>query len=446
MNTCSNSFQKAINWLTEYVEENLQGWNFLDSRYFYALSIVDSPLVDKYTERASQDDFWDDTYLGEHSMIDDYLLQDHQLFLFAHRLGLSHYEQFKAYFDEFIFSSQTVVGNIISNDTAASSLYVLAEIEPFSNATNLALSYFFDNWENSNNSGEIALGMLALQAVDFYGNESILATLGKVLCDMQNIEGYFQGEYSSDNANLSNTCFAVLAWSRMSGYESHIKKAVQYIKSRQAEDGGWQADAEGREWQRPIFTALSILALDAYGEGPKISKSKVKWQKELSEQQFRIWTPHFVHTSPIYGKSVHIKQIHDKINEMLDRAKHSICISSLYIDMIYERIIEITKDQTITVKIIVRPKADVKGFRTRIIKNVFDLLKIATRENVRENPTLHARMIIIDNSEVLISSADLTRDQLYDEFNAGIWTKNPDVVKEAALFFDNTWNESTPIS
>jgi hypothetical protein len=40
-------------------------------------------------------------------------------------------------------------------------------------------------------------------------------------------------------------------------------------------------------------------------------------------------------------------------------------------------------------------------------------------------------------SEVLISSADLTRDQLMDEFNAGIWTINKEVIRKAIEFFDN---------
>ena len=50
---------------------------------------------------------------------------------------------------------------------------------------------------------------------------------------------------------------------------------------------------------------------------------------------------------------------------------------------------------------------------------------------------VHSRMVIIDDSEVLVSSSDLTRDQLYDEYNAGIWTSDKETVKKAIDFFEN---------
>jgi len=84
---------------------------------------------------------------------------------------------------------------------------------------------------------------------------------------------------------------------------------------------------------------------------------------------------------------------------------------------------------------------DAKGLRQHINKNVLSLLKVATNGNVRTCKVCHARMIIIDSKEVLISTADLTRDQLYDEFNAGIWSENPDTVHAAINFFENIWSD-----
>jgi len=54
---------------------------------------------------------------------------------------------------------------------------------------------------------------------------------------------------------------------------------------------------------------------------------------------------------------------------------------------------------------------------------------------------LHARLYIVDN-EVLISSADITSEQLEKEFNAGIWTRDKETVDEAIKFFDNLWKVS----
>ena len=50
---------------------------------------------------------------------------------------------------------------------------------------------------------------------------------------------------------------------------------------------------------------------------------------------------------------------------------------------------------------------------------------------------LHSRMLVIDNQEVLVSSADLDVTQMDLEFNAGIWTNSSDVVCEAITYFDN---------
>ena len=43
---------------------------------------------------------------------------------------------------------------------------------------------------------------------------------------------------------------------------------------------------------------------------------------------------------------------------------------------------------------------------------------MTTKGNVVQTDLIHSRIMIIDDSEALISSADLTREQLVDEFNA----------------------------
>jgi hypothetical protein len=51
-------------------------------------------------------------------------------------------------------------------------------------------------------------------------------------------------------------------------------------------------------------------------------------------------------------------------------------------------------------------------------------------------------MIIIDEDELIISSADLTRDQLFDEFNAGMYTRDKESINKAITFFENLWEQS----
>jgi hypothetical protein len=48
------------------------------------------------------------------------------------------------------------------------------------------------------------------------------------------------------------------------------------------------------------------------------------------------------------------------------------------------------------------------------------LPNIATKRNAIQTGLIQSRIIIIDTDEVLVSSTDFTRNQLFDEFNAGI--------------------------
>lgn len=57
---------------------------------------------------------------------------------------------------------------------------------------------------------------------------------------------------------------------------------------------------------------------------------------------------------------------------------------------------------------------------------------------------LHAKMVIIDQAEVLVSSANLNHTHLEKEFNAGIWTNDADLVAEAVGFYDN-YRKSPPV-
>ena len=147
----------------------------------------------------------------------------------------------------------------------------------------------------------------------------------------------------------------------------------------------------------------------------------------------------FIHP-PLYQNSLHVKEIHDRAVKMLHLAKREIRITSPFIDMLYEDIINLKQQNpNIKIKIITRPRKDVTGLRERIARNVVGLLNAATSGGVVESPLIHARLVIIDDTEALISSADLTRDQLFDEFNAGILTSDKEVLRRATEFFENIY-------
>ncbi len=41
---------------------------------------------------------------------------------------------------------------------------------------------------------------------------------------------------------------------------------------------------------------------------------------------------------------------------------------------------------------------------------------------------------------ILISSADLTEEQMEKEFNLGIWSRDPEAVKKSVEIFEDIWN------
>ena len=130
---------------------------------------------------------------------------------------------------------------------------------------------------------------------------------------------------------------------------------------------------------------------------------------------------------------------------MLNSAETEIKILSPFIDVMYEDIIDLAENNpNLSIKLITRPPKHTEGtgIRERIARTALKLLEIATEGKLRTNKILHARMIIVDDKEALISSADLTRDQLIDEFNAGVWVRDKETVKRATEFFDNIWEES----
>ena len=81
----------------------------------------------------------------------------------------------------------------------------------------------------------------------------------------------------------------------------------------------------------------------------------------------------------------------------------------------------------------VETKGQLSGIASRAVKR----MKSIGIEHTADQELLHARMVVIDEQEVLVSSADLDVQQMDYEFNAGIWTNDPDVVAQAVRFYDN---------
>jgi hypothetical protein len=382
---------------------------------FYVLNKIGSNLVKDYLAAANDSNFWKESF--------DDLYDNPHLLWFLNELGVQN-EHFSNAIDDFIIKNQTVEGFVHSNNIPhTSALRVLVAALPNSSTLASALNYWAKNWESSWDCSVVALGILALDELDCEKYADEIQKQIDFLRSKQNTDGSW-----NKFGDRTATCYSIWAITRCRGIDdSTAQKGFDWIM--RIENGSLRGLPD---------LLISMLAM---GDGPKISVDAHENSVMKMEQRIRKQTPQFLHTSPLFPDSVPVRQIHDKVHKMLHEARSEIRISSPFIDILYEDIINIGKENPdLVIKVITRPKREPTGLRDRIARNVIDLLNTATRGCVFQTELVHARLVIIDKNQVLISSADLTRDQLYDEFNAGLWTSDKAVVEKATEFFDNIYN------
>jgi hypothetical protein len=191
------------------------------------------------------------------------------------------------------------------------------------------------------------------------------------------------------------------------------------------------------------FLPTILLALIALGEGPKISKFLHDREIRGLSRAITQITPLFLQTAPNLNKHT----LFSKISFMIQNAQTEVLILAPFIDMLYEVIVNkiLDSQSSFSVKLITRPRKDISGSKSRIASSALDILNEQTKGTLRVTELIHARMIITDSNQMIVSSADLTRDQLYDEYNAGIFTQDKEAIKLALDFFSNLYNSSRPL-
>jgi cardiolipin synthase len=61
-------------------------------------------------------------------------------------------------------------------------------------------------------------------------------------------------------------------------------------------------------------------------------------------------------------------------------------------------------------------------------------------DTVRINDNAHPKLIIVDEKEIIVSSANLTQTGLWVNYEAGIWAKDEVMAKEGYAFFERLWD------
>ncbi len=207
------------------------------------------------------------------------------------------------------------------------------------------------------------------------------------------------------------------------------------------------SEPEMRDDIHNLLAPLEQALRDRQQNVERLTEENQRLQVELSAMREEPQELSFVHTSPDFANTAYgakVTSIKDTIKAMLQRAEHSIRISTRQMDMFEDDLIRLKQGNPgLEITVLSRGPEKVEGPRKKIAGRAFERMKEVGIKLPIEQDLLHSRMVVIDEQEVLVSSADLDYTQMEKEFNAGIWTDNPNAVAEATRYFDNLLKSPT---
>lgn len=140
--------------------------------------------------------------------------------------------------------------------------------------------------------------------------------------------------------------------------------------------------------------------------------------------------------------------VYGEISREFSNAKEEILICSPWITYIVNEFSSFTKKggkKKINIKVITRLlKEDVEKGITDLDK--FRVLKDTFGAEIRYNNDLHAKIVIVDRSVAIISSANLTKRGLSVNYEAGVCLRDADMVNKIVIFFNDMWDVSIPLT
>lgn len=395
---------------------------YYDIEGFFVLYKLGDPIAKEYVQIINEKDYFDSSCLFD----------DMHSFLYLIKMGVNLTDNFRDSLQGFIKDRQTVRGYIYSNYLDHTGpMRVLILTEPDSESTQLAIKYFIDNYIkdyeiSERNIEEISIGILALHEC------SALVYSDKINKLFSKLRYFVYKDGIINNDDFSKTCMALQAFSRCIDFQDDlIKEGIKWLKNTQEEDGSWHKNVRD--------TSIALLSLIYLGDGPKVSMEELEKKELFYRQKLNNISPDIVITNPFNGEV----DIYLKIREMIDCASNRLFICSRFITEFHSEILKVKRDKPeIDLRIISidNPLAqNYKGNGKKFLAPISDILQKSLGGCFKTTPILHARCIITDDA-ILISSADLTPEQLRTEFNMGLYTKNPETVEEGARIFEDLWD------
>lgn len=163
-----------------------------------------------------------------------------------------------------------------------------------------------------------------------------------------------------------------------------------------------------------------------------VENRELKLDKESYDNKFDfvVTTPNLTNT--VYGE----------IRTSLAEAKKEVLVCSPWITYLFDEFKGFNKDVKMKIITTFREEDIHKGITDKDKLNAL----INRGAEVRYNNNLHAKMIFVDSKTAIISSANLTKNGLSVNYEAGMVIRDKDYVKKALEFFNGVWKESKPLS
>lgn len=133
------------------------------------------------------------------------------------------------------------------------------------------------------------------------------------------------------------------------------------------------------------------------------------------------------------------KSLNSDVLRIIEKSTGDLKIISPYIDMSLISELLTKHQQGVSIKIITRTKDEFNG---KDKKDTFEHLQKNLKTNHKTNKNIHSRIMIRDEQEALVSSADLTYDSLIAQFNVGIVSSDVNVIKKLLEYFNTVWQKS----
>ncbi|WP_164932758.1 phospholipase D-like domain-containing protein [Halorubrum amylolyticum] len=337
----------------------------------------------------------------------------------------------------------------------------LVHIDPDSEATQRACNHFLENYNadedyNKQDINSIP-GILGLMELNYQKYENITRTWLQYIEDLivddhttiVNNRVILAGELLE--ASIQHRKYslpqsvATSIESRLVDYCANFNQTVEESDFDDLTSEDYYTKEE-RSYGAVMTPSYVVNSLTAIGHGYSVSGFEREWENRLSEKEQERTRSKFVSTLPAMEMWGRKREIQQKAESMINSSEEELRISSLRIDMLHEDLIDIVESDTdVEVKILTNTGSS-RGERRKMANAVMNELARRTKGNVHEHQLVHARMVIADDRELLVSSADLTRDQLADEFNSGIYTKDPDAVEQAIEAFDEMWSSGDKLN